>query len=79
VKTGIKVSIPTFSQNLIVEGDERGGYYFAINDSITTPVEAPAIEVKSIGILWDSSLYVLFTSHFSFLSLVPEKILQVDL
>jgi hypothetical protein len=57
VHTGVQITIPAFQQTLIVEKDESGEYYFAINDAVTVPTESLPNVVKSVGIFWDASLY----------------------
>jgi hypothetical protein len=63
IKTGVNIVIPSFTQTLIVEKDEIGEYYFAINDIVEIPKEMPRTEVKSIGIFWDSSLYIQYIQY----------------
>eukprot|EP01124_Arcella_intermedia_P021407 TRINITY_DN2998_c0_g1_i4.p1 TRINITY_DN2998_c0_g1~~TRINITY_DN2998_c0_g1_i4.p1 ORF type:complete len:2001 (-),score=648.20 TRINITY_DN2998_c0_g1_i4:83-6085(-) len=54
IKKGITVTIPKFTQKLIVERDIHGDIFFAINDSVSLDSrENPP--PTSIGVLWDSS------------------------
>jgi len=56
IRKGIQVTIPQFTQKLIVEKDHMSDIFFAINDTVQKPADSwIAPKPESIGLLWDSS------------------------